>query len=151
MPKEHDIRILNKRASYEYFLGERMIAGIQLTGTEIKSIRARNASLKEAYCLFKGNELYIRSMHIAQYKEGAHNNHEELRDRKLLLKKLELRKLKRKVEEKGNTIVPTELFVDERGLAKMEIAIASGKKAHDKRHSIKEKDIKREMDRQRRF
>lgn len=141
------INIKNKRARYEYFLEEKLIAGIQLTGTEIKSIRYGKASLQESYCVFIGDELFVRNMHIAEYELGTYNNHEPKRDRKLLLNKRELRKLKSKVNEKGYTIVSVSLFINEKGLAKLEIALAKGKHTYDKRASLKEKDIKRDLDR----
>jgi SsrA-binding protein len=144
----NDIQIKNKRASFEYQFIDTYVAGIQLTGTEIKSIRLGNANLQEGYCFFntKG-ELFIKGMHVALYKQGTYNNHDPLRERKLLLQKKELRKLESKSEEKGLTIIPVKLFINDRGLAKIEIALAKGKKLHDKRESIKQKDIKREMDR----
>ncbi len=142
-----NIEIKNKKASFEYFLLETFTAGIVLTGTEIKSIRAGKASLKEAYCTFTGQELFIRNMHIAPYSHGTYNNHEPKQDRKLLLTARELRKLKSRIEEKGLTIVPTLLYINEKGLAKMEIALAKGKKVYDKRESIKKKDIQREIER----
>ncbi len=118
-----------------------------LTGTEIKSIRQGKVSLNEAYCAFEGDELFVREMHIAEYTYGTHYNHEAKRDRKLLLKARELKKLKTKANEKGFTIVPVVLFVTERGLAKLEIALAKGKHHYDKRNTLKEKDTKRELDR----
>lgn len=145
--KNNTIRIKNKRASFEYFLEEKLVAGIVLTGTEIKSIRQGKVSLNEAYCAFEGDELFVREMHIAEYTYGTHYNHEAKRDRKLLLKARELKKLKTKANEKGFTIVPVVLFVSERGLAKLEIALAKGKHHYDKRNTLKEKDTKRELDR----
>ena len=118
-----------------------------LTGTEIKSIRLGEANLKEAYCLFVRGELFIKNMYIAEYKYGTHNNHEVRRDRKLLLKKIELKKFERKVKEKGFTIVPYKLFISERGFAKLHIALATGKKQYDKRATIKERENKRDLDR----
>ena len=118
-----------------------------LKGTEIKSIRAGNANLKEAYSTFKEQELFIRNMFIAEYKYGTVNNHEPTRIRKLLLKKQELKKLQRKVKEKGFTIIPYKLYISDRGIAKVEIVLAQGKRAYDKRQSIKERDNKRELDR----
>ncbi len=145
--KTQTIRIKNKRASFEYFLEDKLVAGIVLTGTEIKSIRQGKVSLNEAYCAFEGDELFVREMHIAEYTYGTHYNHEAKRDRKLLLHARELKKLKTKATEKGYTIVPVVLFVTERGLAKLEIALAKGKHHYDKRNSLKEKDSKRELDR----
>jgi len=143
------VKIKNKKASFEYFLLEKFIAGIQLTGTEIKSIRESKASISEAYCLFAGEELFIRNMHISEYTYGTYNNHDPKRDRKLLLTKRELRKLKNNLDQQGNTVVPTLLFINEKGLAKIEIALAKGKKLYDKRETIKGRDIQREMDRER--
>lgn len=143
--KQARISIKNKRASFEYFLIDRYTAGIVLTGTEIKSIRAGKASLADSYCAFNGNELFVIGMHIAEYAFGTYNNHVPKRDRKLLLNMKELRKLKSKSSEKGYTIVPIEMFVNEKGLAKLEIALAKGKHFYDKRDSLKEKDSKRDM------
>ncbi|MCK9450320.1 MAG: SsrA-binding protein SmpB [Bacteroidales bacterium] len=145
--KTQSIRIRNKRASFEYFLEDRLVAGIVLTGTEIKSIREGKVSLNDAYCAFEGGELFVREMHIAEYTHGTHYNHEPKRDRKLLLNARELKKLRTKINEKGFTIVPVVLFVNERGLAKLEIALAKGKHHYDKRHTLKDKDTKRELDR----
>jgi SsrA-binding protein len=142
------ITIKNKKASFEYHFIDTYIAGIQLTGTEIKSIRLGDVSLQEGYCLFSNSELYIKGMHISRYEQGTHYNHEPVRDRKLLLQKKELRKLEEKSEEKGLTIIPVKLFINDRGLAKLEIALAKGKKLFDKREDIKERDVKREMQRE---
>ena len=136
------INIRNKRASFEYHLLEKYVAGIALAGSEIKSVREGKVSLKEAYCVFLNNELHIRQMNIARYRQASYNNHEPLRERKLLLNKKELKKLKKKVDEKGLTIIPLRMFINDRGLAKIEIAVAKGKKTYDKRESIKEKDQK---------
>ncbi len=144
---EKKINIKNKRASHEYFFIQEYIAGIQLCGTEIKSIRDGKASIVDAYCTFTGNELFVRNMHIAEYTMGSHYNHEPKRDRKLLLKKRELKKLQTKSKDKGFTIVPTLLFINDEGRAKLNIALARGKHAYDKRESLKQKEIKREMDR----
>lgn len=140
--------IRNKKATHEFFLEEKFIAGLVLKGTEIKSIREGKASLKEAYCYIREGELFIKSMHIAEYKYGSYENHDPKRDRKLLVNKKELKKISTKVKEKGNSIVPVRLFINEKGLAKLEIALAKGKKLHDKRDSLKEKDMKRQMDRE---
>ncbi len=142
-----NIKIKNKKASFEFHLIERFVAGIVLTGTEIKSIRQGKASIKEGYCFFDKGELYIKNMHISEYSHGTYNNHDPKRNRKLLLTKRELKKLESKVSEKGQTIVPTLLFINDKGLAKLEIALAKGKKVYDKREDIKKKDIKREIDR----
>lgn len=141
------IRIKNKRASFEYFLLDKLVAGIALTGTEIKSIRAGKANLSDSYCVFKENEMFVVGMHISEYENGTYNNHDPKRDRKLLLTKKELRKMKSKVNEKGLTIVPVVMFINENGLAKVEIALAKGKHYFDKRESLKEKQTKREMER----
>ncbi len=143
----NQINIKNKKAWFEFFLLENFTAGIQLTGTEIKSLREGKANLADAYCLFVGEELFVKSMHIAEYTFGTYNNHEPKRDRKLLLNKRELRKLLNKTKEKGLTIIPTLLFINEKGLAKLDISIAKGKKLYDKRETLKTKDTQREMDR----
>lgn len=145
---EKSISIKNKRASHEFYLIQEFTAGIQLTGTEIKSIRDGKASLVDGYCTFTGNELFIRNMHISEYSLGTHYNHDPKRDRKLLLTKRELKKLAIKVKERGFTIIPTLLFINEKGLAKLTIALARGKHAYDKRETLKQKDMQREMDRQ---
>lgn len=142
-----NIRIKNRRASFEYFLLDKLVAGIALTGTEIKSIRAGKANLSDSYCVFKENEMFVVGMHISEYENGTYNNHDPKRDRKLLLTKKELRKMKTKVNEKGLTIVPVVMFINENGLAKVEIALAKGKHYFDKRESLKEKQTKREMER----
>lgn len=141
------VDIKNKRASFEYTFFEKYIAGIQLTGTEIKSIRANQANISDAYCVFINDELYVKQMHIAEYDKGTYNNHEPKRDRKLLLQAKELKKLKSKLQDVGVTIIPIRLFINENGLAKLEIALAKGKKLHDKRESIKERAIDRHLKR----
>jgi len=141
------IEIKNKKAYYEYFIIEEFEAGIMLVGTEIKSLKEGNANMSDGYCLFKKEELYLKSAFIAEYKFGNQQNHEERRDRKLLLKKQELKKLKRKLDEKGFAIVPLSFYVNSRGLAKVLIALAKGKKTYDKRASIRDKDQKRDLDR----
>jgi len=143
----NDFRIKNKRVSWEYHLVEKIVAGIVLTGTEIKSIREGKASLADSFCYFENGELFVRGMHIAEYTYGTYNNHLAKRDRKLLLTARELRKLHTKVKEKGMTIVPVTLFINDRGLAKLEIALARGKHFYDKRENLKEKDSKREIER----
>ena len=142
-----NINIKNKRASFEYEFIEKFVAGIQLFGTEIKSIRAGKANLADSYCYFSRNELYVVGMHISEYKFGSYYNHEEKRERKLLLNRKELNKLDRKTKESGLTIVPLRLFINDRGFAKMEIALCRGKKHYDKRESLNQKDHKREIDR----
>lgn len=141
------IEIKNKKASYTYFLSDNVVAGIMLTGTEIKSIRAGQASIAEAYCRFLGGELFILNMYVKEYENGGYNNHEPYRQRKLLLNHHEIKKFRKKIKDVGNTIVPIRLFISENGFAKMEIALAKGKKLHDKRHDLKSKDLKREIDR----
>ena len=143
------INIRNKRATFDYEILEKYIAGIQLAGTEIKSIRQGKASLVDSYCYFVNGELWIKGMHIAEYFYGTYNNHQPGRERKLLLKKKELQKIGRKTKESGLTIIPIRLFLTDRGWAKVEIALAKGKKQHDKRETLKLKDAKREMDRMR--
>ena len=145
------INIKNKRASFEYHLLDKYVAGLQLLGTEIKSIREGKANINDSFCSFFEDGLYIRNMHIAEYSFGSFYNHESKRDRKLLLNKKELKKLKDKGEEKGFTIVPLRIFINERGFAKIEIALAQGKKDFDKRETIKERDSKRELDRVMKF
>lgn len=137
------ISIRNRKAEFEYFLLTKYTAGIVLTGTEIKSIRAGKASFSDTYCGFVNGELWLHNLHISEYLAGSYNNHEPKRERKLLLTKRELRKIQSKLNERGTTVVPTLLFVDERGYAKLEIALAKGKKMYDKRESIKEKDNRR--------
>ena len=141
------INIRNKKASFDYELLDKYTAGIVLTGTEIKSIRAGKAGLTDSFCLFENGELWVKGMNINEYFYGSYNNHLPNRDRKLLLTKKELRKLARGLSDPGTTIVPTSLFINERGLAKVTIALAKGKKEYDKRQSLKEKDDKRQMDR----
>jgi SsrA-binding protein len=147
MHQTSNIVIKNKRAAFDYEIMERYTAGIQLFGTEIKSIRDGKAGLADTYCTFIGNELWVKNMHIAAYNFGTYNNHEVRRDRKLLLTARELRKLLRGTRETGFTIVPTKLFINEKGLAKLEIGLARGKKSYDKRQSLKEKEDKRSMER----
>ncbi len=146
MPKDN-IYIKNRRATFDYEILERFIAGIQLYGTEIKSIRGGHASLPDSFCYFHNSELWVKGMRIAEYFYGTFNNHAPERDRKLLLKRKELNKLERKTKESGLTIIPLALFINEKGLAKLEIGLAQGKKQYDKRESLKLKDAKREMDR----
>lgn len=140
-----DIAIRNKKASHEYEFLDKYIAGIKLTGTEIKSLRLGKAALTDSYCFFRDGELYIRGMHIAEYWWGNLNNHDPLRERKLLLTKRELKKIERKVKESGLTIIVIKVFINERGLAKAEIAVSKGKKEYDKRETIKRKDTDREL------
>lgn len=142
----NNIQIKNKKASFEFHFIETYIAGIVLTGTEIKSVREGKVNLQDAFCVFFKEELWIKQMHISPYVQASHYNHDLTRERKLLLNKKELKKLQSK-QEKGLTIIPTRLFINERGLAKIEIALAKGKKLYDKRDDIKERDVKREMER----
>lgn len=139
--------ISNRKASYEYHIEERFEAGISLTGTEVKSLRAGKASLQEAFCFMKKNEVFVRNMNIAEYDKGSYNNHPPMRERKLLLKKKELKKLKKQLIEKGYTLVPLKVYFNKRNFAKMEIGLAKGKKLHDKRADIKKKDTQRDLDR----
>lgn len=148
MPKaKSTVEIKNRRASFDYEFVERFTAGIVLSGTEIKSIRAGKASLVDSYCYFVGNELFVRNMNVAEYWWGSFNRHDPKRDRKLLLNKRELRKLQRATREKGMTIVAIKIFISEKGYAKLDIALARGKREFDKRESIKEKDMRRERER----
>lgn len=137
----------NRRASFEYELLEKFSAGIVLRGTEIKSLREGKANLQDAFCMFKDEELWIKNMHISEYSHGNLMNHDPLTLRKLLLSKKELGRLHAKVKERGFTIIPIKIFFSERGFAKVDIALARGKKSFDKRASIREKDMKRESDR----
>ena len=145
--KKHSVQINNRRASFDYEFLETFVAGIQLVGTEIKSIRAGKASLQDAYCYFSGNQLFVRGMNVALYAWGSWGQHEPVRDRRLLLTKRELRHLHEEDKKKGLTIVAVRLFIAENGYAKLLIALAKGKREYDKRQSIKEKDVRREMDR----
>jgi SsrA-binding protein len=141
------IEIKNKKAWHEYEILDKFTAGIQLTGTEIKSIRAGKASLVDSYCFFSGNELFVKGMHITEYDFGNIFNHFPKRDRKLLLSKRELKKLHKNVKEKGLTIITLKIFIAASSYAKLEIALARGKKEYDKREDLKKKDSAREMDR----
>lgn len=144
---EKVVNIKNKKASFEFEFIDTYVAGLMLKGTEIKSIREGKVSLTEAYCMFLDDELFVRQMHIAPYSMAASYNHEAVRDRKLLLSKKELAKLQTKSQEKGLAIIPVRIFINDRGKAKMEIALARGKKLHDKRQDLKDKDAKRELQR----
>ena len=141
------VNIQNKRARFEYNFLEKYIAGLQLSGTEIKSIRNNKANLSDSFCSFKENELFIIGMHIDEYKFGNYANHQPKRDRKLLLNRQELDKIKKKLKDIGLTIVPLRLFINDKGWAKIEIAVAKGKKLYDKRNTIKNRDIQRDIDR----
>ena len=146
--KQPDIHIKNRRATFDYEVIETYTAGIVLTGTEIKSIRLGKAGLVDTYCFFANDELWIKNMYVAEYFYGSYNNHSARRDRKLLLQRKELRKLQRSIKDNGLTIIPLRLFLSARGLAKVVIALAKGKKQYDKRQSLRERDDKRSLDRQ---
>ena len=145
---QKNIDVRNKKAGFEYAFLENFSAGMVLTGTEIKSIRQGKFNFLDSYCLFLGEELFVRSLNISIYNEGTYNNHVPTRDRKLLLKKRELKKLASKLTDKGLTIVPTRLFINEKGYAKLDIALAKGKKLYDKRETIKDRDVQRERERE---
>jgi SsrA-binding protein len=147
MQGDKNINIKNKRATFDYELSETFVAGIVLTGTEIKSIRLGKASLVDTYCVIHHNELWVKNMNISEYFYGSYNNHEARRDRKILLNRKEINKISRLTKDAGLTVIPTRLFINEKGLAKIVIAIAKGKKAYDKRESIKERDDKRAINR----
>lgn len=147
MKIQSEVNIKNKKARFEYELLDDYNAGIQLFGTEIKAIRMGKASISESFCQFKDGELYIINMFVDEYDWGTHFNHKTRRDRKLLLKKIELKKLERKTRETGLTIVPISLYINSKGLAKLKIYLAKGKKLHDKRDTIRQKDLKRDLDR----
>lgn len=141
------INIRNKRAGFDFEIIQSFEAGIMLTGSEIKSIRDGGGSINESFCLIRDGELYIKNMNIPEYSHGSYSNHEPTRLRKLLLKKRELERITSKIKEKGLSIIPVRVFINERGFAKMEVALARGKKKFDKRDSLKQKETKREMDR----
>ena len=145
--KKSPVSIRTKKASFEYFFVETYTAGIVLTGTEIKSIRLGKASLVNSYCYIHNGEIWVKGMNISPYFFGSYNNHEAKRDRKLLLTKREIRKLQEATKQVGFTIVPTLVFIDAKGRAKVDIALAKGKKEYDKRQTLKEKEDRREMDR----
>jgi len=142
-----DLNIRNKKAYFEYHILDKYTAGIKLLGTEIKSIREGKANINDSFCSFMDGQLYVRNMHIAEYSHGSFYNHEAKRDRVLLLNKKELKKIREKGEEKGFTIVPLQLFISDRGFAKLEIGLAQGKKSFDKRETIKERESKVELGR----
>ena len=145
---QKDINIKNRKASYNFEFIETLTCGIQLTGTEIKSIRQGKVSLAEAYCYINNNELFVKGMNIAVYEQGTHYNHEPTRVRKLLAKKREILKFEEKLKDQSMTIIAVNMFISERGFAKLHIAVARGKKTHDKRESLKQKDAKRSIQRQ---
>ena len=141
------MEIVNRKAKFEYQFLQQYEAGIALLGTEVKSLRMGEANLSDAWCLFDNGELYLKNMYVAPYKFGPVNQHETRRTRKLLLKREELRKLERRVNEKGLTLIPYKMYFNEKGIAKCEIVLAQGKRSYDKRESIKQKDIKRDLER----
>ena len=141
------MEIKNRQAYFEYFFDDKYIARIVLTGTEVKSLREGKANFNDSYCIFHKGELWIRSFHISEYSHGTVNNHDPIRERKLLLSKRELKKLQTKIKEKGYTIIPLRLFFNEKNLAKLEIGLGKGKKLHDKRETIKQRDTEREIKR----
>ena len=145
MKTKSNISIKNRRASFEYSFLDTYVAGIQLVGVEIKSIRNGRVNLSEAYCVFQQGELYLKNTHISPYENAGYVKVDPLRDRKLLLNKKELRKLSESVSRKGLTIIPTKMFINERGLCKVEICLCQGKKNYDKRESLKEKDMKKRV------
>ena len=141
------IEIKNRKASFEFYLLQRYEAGMILRGTEIKAIREGAANLSDAFCYMRGGEIFVKNLFISEYSQGSYYNHDARRERKLLLNKIEIKMIDRKLTEKGFTLIPVRLFISERGFAKLEIALAQGKKLYDKRATIKEKDNRREMDR----
>jgi len=141
------MEIKNRQAYFEYFFDDKYVAGIVLTGTEVKSLREGKANFNDSYCIFNKGELYIHSFHISEYSHGTVNNHDPIRERKLLLNKRELKKLQAKIKEKGYTIIPLRLFFNEKNLVKLEIGLGKGKKLHDKRETIKQRDTERELKR----
>jgi SsrA-binding protein len=141
------MEIKNRSATYEYFIDARYVAGMVLLGTEVKSLRAGKASFNDGYCQVHKGEVWVKSLHIGEYSHGTVNNHDPVRDRKLLLEKKEIRKIEAKLKEKGYTLIPLRIFLNEKNLVKIEIGLGKGKKLHDKRESIKQKDSEREMKR----
>ena|ERR1043165_6842794 len=141
------MEIKNRSAFHEYFIDNTYVAGIVLTGTEVKSLRDSKASFNDSYCIIHKGEVWIKSLHIAEYSHGTVNNHDTVRDRKLLLQKREIRKIESKLKEKGYTLVPLRIFFNDKNLIKIEIGLARGKKLHDKRETIKKRDVEREMKR----
>ncbi len=141
------IEIKNRSAFHEYFIDAKYEAGMVLQGTEVKSIRGGKVSFNDSYCLIHKGEVWVKSLHIAEYSHGNLNNHEPMRDRKLLLQKKEIRKIESRLKEKGYTLVPLRMFINEKGFVKMEIGLAKGKKLHDKRETLRKKDVEREMKR----
>ena len=145
--KKHTAEIVNRKIKFEYFIHQEFEAGMQLKGTEVKSLRAGNAHMNDAFCSFENGELFIRNLYISEYELGTVYNHEPKRTRKLLLRKTELKKMSKRVSEKGMTVVPYRIYFNDRGFAKVEIVLATGKKSYDKRNTIKARDNKRNLDR----
>jgi SsrA-binding protein len=141
------MEIKNRQAFFEYYIDDKYVAGMALLGTEVKSLREGKCSFNDSYCLFNGGELWIKSLHIAEYSHGTVNNHDPIRERKLLLNRRELKKLEGKIREKGYTIIPLRIFMNEKNLIKIEIGLGKGKKLHDKRDTIKQRDTDREIKR----
>ena len=141
------MEIKNRSAFYEYFFDNKYVAGIVLTGTEVKSLREGKASFNDSYCIIHKGEMWLKSLHIAEYSHGTANNHDPVRDRKLLLQKREINKIEGKLKEKGYTLIPLRIFFNEKNLIKVEIGLGKGKKLHDKRETIKNRDVEREMKR----
>jgi len=141
------MEIKNRSAYHEYFIDDKYEAGIALLGTEVKSLRAGRASFNDSFCVIHKSEIWIRSLHIAEYSHGTVNNHDPVRERKLLLQKREIKKIEAKLKEKGYTIVPLRIYFNDKNLVKIEIGLAKGKKLHDKRETLRQKDAEREMKR----
>lgn len=141
------LEISNRKAYHDYFFENTYIAGMVLTGTEIKSLRSGKASFNDSFCYFHRNELFVKNLHISEYNFGTHYNHEPMQERKLLLNRNELKKLEAKTKEKGYSIIPLKIFITEKGLAKMEIGLGKGKKSYDKRESIRERENERDIKR----
>ena len=141
------MEIKNRSAFHEYFFDNKYVAGVVLTGTEVKSLREGKASFNDSYCIIHKGELWLKSLHIAEYSHGTVNNHDPVRDRKLLLQKREINKIEAKLKEKGYTLIPLLIFLNEKNLVKVEIGLGKGKKLHDKRETIKKRDVEREMKR----
>ena len=141
------MEIKNRSAFHEYFFDNKYVAGVVLTGTEVKSLREGKASFNDSYCIIHKGEMWLKSLHIAEYSHGTTNNHDPIRDRKLLLQKREISKIEGKLKEKGYTLIPLRIFFNEKNLIKVEIGLGKGKKLHDKRETIKKRDVEREMKR----
>ena len=141
------MEIKNRSAFHEYFFDNKYVAGIVLTGTEVKSLREGKASFNDSYCIIHKGEMWLKSLHVAEYSHGTTNNHDPIRDRKLLLQKREINKIEGKLKEKGYTLIPLRIFFNEKNLIKVEIGLGKGKKLHDKRETIKNRDVEREMKR----